>query len=124
MLFGPYRLESGPGMTIQEIDAAAREATAAGSLVFLVYDTSATEVACRSVLGTIRDTVGVIHELAPGLDGVPWEELNDDMARVLRDFQAAARTELEITGNDIERFTADLALVCSGPLHDLRVLGS
>jgi hypothetical protein len=98
-------------MTIQEIDAAAWEATAAGSLVFLVYGTSATEVACRSVLRTIRDAVGVIHELAPDLDGVPWEELNDDMARVLRDFQAAARTELEVTGNDIERPATGLALV-------------
>jgi len=117
----PYRLESGPGMTIQEIDAVAREATAAGSLVFLVYDNPATEAACRSVLRTIRDTVGVIHEVAPDLDGVPWEELNDDMARVLLDFQAAARTELEVTGNDIERFTTGVALVCSGPLHDPRV---
>jgi len=108
-------------MTIQEIDAVAREATAAGSLVFLVYDNPATEAACRSVLRTIRDTVGVIHEVAPDLDGVPWEELNDDMARVLLDFQAAARTELEVTGNDIERFTTGVALVCSGPLHDPRV---
>jgi hypothetical protein len=96
-------------MTVQEIDAAAREATAAGSLVFLVYDNPATEAACRSVLRTIRDTVGVIHESAPDLDGVPWRELNDGMARVLRDFQDAARAELEVTGNSIERSTAGLA---------------
>jgi hypothetical protein len=105
----PYRPESGPGMTVQEIDAAAREATAAGSLVFLVYDNPATEAACRSVLRTIRDTVGVIHESAPDLDGVPWRELNDGMARVLRNFQDAARTELEVTGNSIKRSTAGLA---------------
>jgi hypothetical protein len=105
----PYRPESGPGMTIEEIDAAGREATAAGSLVFLVYDNPATEAACRSVLRAIRDTVGVIHERAPDLDGVPWQELNDDMARVLRDFQDAARAELEVTGNSVERSTTDLA---------------
>jgi len=96
-------------MTVQEIDAAAREATAAGSLVFLVYDNPATEAACRSVLRTIRDTVGVIHESAPDLDGVPWRELNDDMARVLRDFQDAARTELEVAGSSTHRSTTGLA---------------
>ena len=95
----PYRPGSGPGMTIQEIDDAARAATAAGSLVFLVYDNRVTEAACRSVLRAIRDTAGVIHERAPDLDGVPWQQLNDDMARVLRDFEAAARTELEVTGD-------------------------
>jgi hypothetical protein len=96
-------------MTIEEIDAAGREATAAGSLVFLVYDNPATEAACRSVLRAIRDTVGIIHERAPDLDGVPWQELNDDMARVLRDFQDAARAELEVTGKSVERSTTDLA---------------
>jgi len=96
-------------MTIQEIDDAAQAATAAGSLVFLVYGNPATEAACRSVLRAIRDTVGVIHERAPDLDGVPWQELNDDMARVLRDFQAAARTELEVTGDVAGRQAAGLA---------------
>lgn len=105
----PYRLESGPGMTVQEIDAAAREATAAGSLVFLVYENPATERACRSVLRTIRDTVGVIHELAPDLDSIPWQELNDDMRGVLQDFQAAARIELEASGDSAESPAADLA---------------
>jgi hypothetical protein len=81
-------------MTIQEIDDAGRAATAAGSLVFLVYDNPATEAACRSVLRAIRDTAGVIHERAPDLDGVPWQELNDDMARVLRDFQGSSRSRV------------------------------
>jgi hypothetical protein len=99
----PYRSESGPGMSIQEIDAAAREATSAASLVFLVYGNPATEVACRGVLRTIRDTVNVIHEGAQDPDGVPWQQLNHDMARILRDFQDAARAELEVNGDSAER---------------------
>lgn len=90
----PYRRDSGPGLTVQEIDAYAAAADAAGSLVFLVSQSLGTHEACRKVLRTIGETLTVIHELSTDLDAGPWEELNNNMADSLREFQNAARTEL------------------------------
>lgn len=92
----PYREQAGPGMTIREIDILARSADAASSLVFLVQESATTRAACAAVVRTIGDTLAAIHELGPDLDGVPWQELNDDMARVMREWEAAAREELQV----------------------------
>lgn len=92
----PYRTDSGPRLPVQEIDAIAASADAAGSLVLLLAESRATETTCRNVLRTMGNTLGVIHELEPDLDGIPWGELNGDMSRVLRAFQADARAELGV----------------------------
>jgi hypothetical protein len=49
---------------------------------------------CATVMRTIGRTVGAIHEHEKDPDGVPWESLNEDWSRVLRDFRAATRIEL------------------------------
>lgn len=90
----PYRRDSAPGLTVQEIDAHAAAADAAGSLVFLVSRSLGTREACRKVLRTIGETLTVIHELSTDLGAGPWKELNNDMAGSLREFQNAARAEL------------------------------
>jgi hypothetical protein len=90
----PYRLDSAPGLTVQEIDAYAAAADAAGSLVFLVSQSLGTHEACRKVLRSIGETLAVIHELSMDLEAGPWEELNNDVAGSLREFQNAARAEL------------------------------
>lgn len=92
----PYRADSGPRSPVREIDTAATSADAAGSLVLLLTESPATEAACRDVLRTIGDTIGIVHESESDLDNIPWDELNSDMSRVLRAFQAAARAELEV----------------------------
>ncbi len=94
----PYREQAGPGMTVREIDVLARSADAASSLVFLVQESATTRAACAAVVRTIDNTIAVIHELAPDLDGVPWDELNDQMAHVMRQWETAAREELQVGG--------------------------
>lgn len=96
----PYRQHSAPGLTVQEIDAHAAAADAAGSLVFLVSQNLATREACRKVLRSLGDTLAVIHELDTDLSAAPWEELNNDMSGSLRAFQAAARAELGVSESD------------------------
>jgi hypothetical protein len=96
----PYREQSGPGIIIREIDLLAHSADAASSLVFLVQESRTTRKACAAVVRTIGHTLAVIHELDSNLDDVPWLELNDDMARVMREWEAAAREELGVGGGD------------------------
>jgi hypothetical protein len=99
----PYRLASGPVLTLPEIDALAAAADASGSLVFLVNENAATETACRNVLRSLESSMTVIHELESGPGTVPWKELNDDMSHALREFQSAARAELNV---NVERLSA------------------
>lgn len=90
----PYRRDSAPGLTVQEIDAYAAAADAAASLVFLVSESLSTHEACRKVLRTIGESLTVIHEIPEDLEVGPWKELNNDVAGSLREFQNAARAEL------------------------------
>jgi hypothetical protein len=93
----PYRLKTGPVMTVAEIDILARSADAAGSLIFLVLESPRMQAACAAMMRTIGDTAGTIHAHVPDLDNVPWEEISEAMARALRDFQTAARAELGVS---------------------------
>lgn len=91
------RQESGPRLPLHEIDALARSADAAGSLVFLVNESLPTQQACSDVMRTIGTTVQALHDLGSDPGNVPWDKLGEDMALVLRNFQAAARAELHLT---------------------------
>jgi hypothetical protein len=92
----PSNPESGPSVPLQEIGDLARACDAACSLVFLVSQSRQTAAACREVMRTVSETSGVLHTSDVDMTGIAWEELNDKMSRVLRDFQAAARAELGI----------------------------
>lgn len=46
---------------------------------------------------TIGTTVQTLHDLGSDPGNVPWDKLGEDMALVLRNFQAAARAELHLT---------------------------
>jgi hypothetical protein len=92
----PYRADSAPRLPVPEIDTLAASADAAGSLVLLVTESPATARACRNLLGIMGTTIGVIHEFESDLDDAPWPEMNEDVRRALRAFQAAARAELEV----------------------------
>lgn len=90
----PHRPRAGLRTPIHDIDALARSADAAGSLVFLVSDSPQTEAACGAVMRTIGQIVGAIHEGEADPDGVPWDELNRAIEQALRNFQALSRAEL------------------------------
>jgi hypothetical protein len=83
---------------MQEIDTLARSADAAGSLIFLVSGSARTEAACGTAMRTIGQTVDAIHEHQADPDDVRWAQLNEDMEKAVRDFQAAAKAELRIDG--------------------------
>jgi hypothetical protein len=91
-----YHPGADPRLPVREIDDLARTADAAGSLVFLVSENPRTQSACGSVLRTLGQVEGVLHELDGDADGEPWDKLNEDMERALRGFQSAAREELGV----------------------------
>lgn len=93
-----YGDKSGSALTPEAINAITGSVHAASSLVFLVAENIKTYDACRAVVRTMSRTQGFLPHFGPGATDDPWLELNHDMARVLREFQAAAREELEISG--------------------------
>jgi hypothetical protein len=98
----PHHHGAGLREPIEEIDVLARAADSAGSLVFLLAESSRTGSACGTVLQTIGDVVGAVHDGEKDPDHVRWEELNKRMSQVLENFQAAIRTELQIPGSQPE----------------------
>jgi hypothetical protein len=94
----PHRPGSGLRVPIQEIDTLARSADAAGSLVFLVSESTQTEGACGTVMRTIGQIAGAIHEHEAAPDNVRWDELNEEIEQALRKFQGASKAELHSHG--------------------------
>jgi hypothetical protein len=92
----PHHEGSGLRVPITEIDALARSADAAGSRVFLVAESRPTEEACATVMWTIGQTVGAIHEHDSNPNRVDWGTLNDELSHALRNFQTAAKAELGV----------------------------
>jgi hypothetical protein len=99
----PGNPEAGPRLPLAAIADLARTADAAGSLVHLVSQSEATAAACGEVMRTIGETSGVLHAHEGDMSGVPWEEINGTMSRVLRAFQVAARAELRMDEPEAEQ---------------------
>jgi hypothetical protein len=92
----PHHCGAGLRVPLQEIDVLARSANSAGSLVFLLAEASRAGSACGTVMRTIGEVVGALHDGEKAPDHVRWEDLNERMSRVLREFQEAVRTELQV----------------------------
>jgi hypothetical protein len=91
----------GPALAPDEIDAmslVAAAANSASSLVFLVVEDGRTYDACREVVRTMSHAQGLVSALDPRSPGDLLVELSHEMSRVLREFEVAARDELEIGG--------------------------
>jgi hypothetical protein len=68
------------------------------ALVFLVAETERTRKACIEVLRALeRARDAVTDQGNPGRED-PWAELNVQMGRSMREFQNAARAELDVSG--------------------------
>jgi hypothetical protein len=92
---------AGPALAPAEIDAMnpiAAAAHSASSLVFLVVEDGRTYDACREVVRTMSHAQGLVSTMDPRSPGDLLAGLNHEMARVLREFEVAARDELEIGG--------------------------
>ena len=83
-------------MPVAGIDTLARSADCAGSLGFLVAESTLTEAACGEIMRTIGQIVGAVHDGEADPDQVHWDKLDEQMAYGLREFQTAARAELHI----------------------------
>jgi hypothetical protein len=84
--------------SLKEIDSLLQAANDASALVFLVVEDHATYEACRHVLRALSRAQAVIHRIeAPGA-AEPWDELNVMLGRATREFQNAARNELDVVG--------------------------
>jgi HAMP domain-containing protein len=97
-----------PRLTADEIGALARSAHGASSLVFLLVESPRTRDACREVVLAMSDAQGVIDDHDSPPPDKPWPALNERMAIMLREFQAAARAELEVDGSADETSAARL----------------
>jgi hypothetical protein len=69
------------------------------AMVFLVVETERTREACIGVLRVLQHTQHIVseHNASPAEDN-PWPELNATMGRAMREFQNAARAELDVDG--------------------------
>jgi hypothetical protein len=98
-----YGEQPDPAFGPKEIDAIARSAHTASALVFLVVESTATYDVCAAVVSAMKGVQGFLPDFGsrPEVpEDDPWPELNDRMARLLREFQVAAREELGIGGVD------------------------
>jgi hypothetical protein len=81
--------------------------------VFLVAETERTCNACIEVLRVLQHSQDIVSDDSESIAGYdPWPELNVTMGRVMREFQNAARTELDVNGPEwpwIERRQVDTA---------------
>lgn len=95
------------------VNAIARSAHDASSLVFLVVESTRTYDALRNVVSTMSRIQGFLPDFGSPSTYDQWLELNNDMSHVLREFQAAARDELEI--GELDRPHAPDRPTASGP---------
>jgi hypothetical protein len=84
--------------SLTEIDSLLQSANDASALVFLVVEDHATYKACRHVLRVLFRARAIIHGTETAGSGDPWDELNVMLGRATREFQNAARNELEVVG--------------------------
>jgi hypothetical protein len=68
------------------------------AMVFLVTEAQRTYDACRGVLSVLRQVEYVVREGQRDSKDDAWPGLNTEMGRAMREFQNAARTELEVNG--------------------------
>jgi hypothetical protein len=84
---------------VSDIFALLQSGYNSSAMVFLVLGTERTREACIEVSRVLQHTQHIVseHNASPAEDD-PWPELNATMGRVMREFQNAARAELDVDG--------------------------
>jgi hypothetical protein len=86
-----------PGL--DDIDALLQAGYNSSAVVFLLAETERTKNACVGVLRVLEQAQDIIHGNADSTaDGSPWPELNVTLGRAMREFENAARAELNVQG--------------------------
>jgi hypothetical protein len=101
--------------SINELDVLLHAAQDASTLVFLVVENEETYKGCRAVLGALWRARAIIHGIESSSADDPWAELDVEFGRTTREFQNAARDELEVRGPTIKWVTS-----AEKPYHDIR----
>jgi hypothetical protein len=84
---------------INDIDVLLRAGYNSSAMVFLVAETERTKNACVGVLRVLQHAQDAIHENAGNPDeSSPLAELNVTLGRAMREFENAARAELDVNG--------------------------
>jgi len=84
----------------RDMNALAQAADAAGSFISLVAESETTLNACHKILAAIGASQELLHDPDTPSREARWSEANDAMVLALRQFQAAAREELDVGGVD------------------------
>jgi hypothetical protein len=84
--------------SLADIQAALQSAYDSVAMVFLVAEAQRTYDACRGVLGALRQVESMARENEQPSNERLWQELKVEMGRTMREFQNAARGELEVNG--------------------------
>lgn len=84
--------------SLGDIDALLQAGHNSSAMVFLVAETERTRKACIEVLRVLEHARDIISDEGNFSSGHPWSELNVTMGRSMREFQNAARTELDVNG--------------------------
>jgi hypothetical protein len=96
LLFYYSQLDGKPSLS--DINKALRSARDSAAMVFLVLETERTYKACRDVLRALDDAQSVVYENARRPSADPGDEINSALGRAMREFQNAARAELDVNG--------------------------
>jgi hypothetical protein len=94
----PANLQSGPILSGRQIDEYARSADTASAFVYLVTESQTTYEACSSVMRALGAIQAKLHSHPDQSMVDQWSGLNTKMADALRQFQVAARAELNVGG--------------------------
>jgi hypothetical protein len=93
-------------LNVERLNDTAARTDAASSLVFLVVEDQGTYDACRDVVLAIAACQELVRNPAARRDVTLGREANEQVARALRQFQAAARDELAVQGVERSRIVA------------------
>jgi len=96
LLFYYSQLDGKPGLS--DINKALRSAHDSAAMVFLVLEAERTYKACRDVLRALDAAQSVVYENARRPSANPGDEINSALGRAMREFQNAARAELDVNG--------------------------
>ena len=94
----PVNQRSDPTLTVSKIDEYARSADTASAFVYLVTESQATYDACSSIMRTLGEIQAALHGNSDQSMVDQWSAFNAKMADALRQFQVAARAELDVGG--------------------------
>lgn len=96
LLFYYSQLEGKPSLS--DISKVLRSARDSAAMTFLVLETERTYKACRGVLLALEQAQNVVYGTAEDPSSNPGQEISFALGRAMREFQNAARAELEVGG--------------------------